>query len=195
MALRVHEDQLLFHLLVLHPVVQPGQLLQVPAGLTHPEERLLPHLHRLPLVEGDLHEPAPVVRAAHLGEREDHFLLQFLAGELCVQAPQEGGVLRGMLLAQPENRLLARLVRGALVGCIVAQDLAGAPLMDLGQREDRLVLELGIRGGAEDRVEGRHGAVATHLRQPEHRLLAHFGVGVVAGDVEQDVFRLATALL
>src|SRR5206468_13035458 len=57
-TLRVYEDQLLLHLLVLHPVVQPGQLVQVPAGLTDPEEGLLAHLHRLALVECDIHQPA-----------------------------------------------------------------------------------------------------------------------------------------
>src|SRR5204862_1978721 len=116
-------------------------------------------------------------------------------GDFRVQASKEGGVLRGTLLAQPENRLFACLIGGALVGGIVAQDLGGAGVVDLRQRKDRLVLKLGIRGAAQDRVEGGHGTVAPYLRQPEHRLLAHLGIGVVAGDVEQDVFRFATMLL
>ena len=181
--------------MVLHPVVQAGQLVQVPARLTHPEERLLAHLHRLALVERDVHEPAPVLRAAHLGEREDDLLLQVLDCELGVQASQEGGVLRGAALAQPEDRLFAGLFRGALVGGVVAQDLRGAGVVDLRQREERLFPELGVRRGAQYGVERSHGPVAAYLRQPEHRLLAHVGVRVVAGDVEQDVLRLATALL
>src|SRR2546422_8333355 len=34
-------------------------------------------------------------------------------------------------------------------------------------------------------VEGGHGTVAAHLRQPEHRLLTHLGIGVAPGDVNR----------
>src|SRR5947199_383122 len=65
-ALRVHEDELLLHLPVLHAVVQTRELRQVPSGLAGPEERLLAHLDLLPLVQGDVDEPGSVVRLVHL---------------------------------------------------------------------------------------------------------------------------------
>ena len=77
-ALGVNEDQLLPHLLVAHVAVQLGQLAERHAALAGPEERLLPHLDPLGSVAGDAEEPAAVLLATHLREREEHLLLELL---------------------------------------------------------------------------------------------------------------------
>src|SRR5439155_977853 len=126
-ALGVHEDQLIFHLAVLHAVVQSRQLRQVDTGLTGPEERLLPLLDRLALVHGDVHHPAHVLRVFHLRERDDHLLLQVVLGQLRVEAPQEGGVLGRVPLPQPEDRFLPYFRGGVRALGVHTENVGGFP--------------------------------------------------------------------
>jgi hypothetical protein len=194
-SLRVDEDQLLPHLFVLRAVVDARQVGEGRSRLACPEQGLLAHLDRLLLVLRQIEQPAPVVRVTHLAEGEDHLLLQVVGGDPRVESAQEGRVLGGVPLAEPEDRLFARVIRGAGFLGEVAQDLAGAVAADLGQGEQRLLLDLLVGRGLEDRVERGHGFLAPHLREPEHRLLAHFLIGIAARGAEQDVFGFRGALL
>ena len=65
----------------------------------------------------------------------------------------------------------------------------------LRQREHRLLLQRRVLRGAEDRIERADRALGAHLRQPEHRLLAHLLVRVVPRGLEQDVLGARGVLL
>ena len=106
--LGVDEDELLPHLLVADVAIERGQLAERHAGLAGPEERLLSHLDPLGRIPGYAEKPAAVLLASHLREREEHLLLELLILELAIQGAEEGGILRGPVLSQPEDRLLPR---------------------------------------------------------------------------------------
>src|SRR3989475_4730846 len=140
--LRVDEDELLLPLLVLQAIIQRHELIEVGTRLPRPEQRLLAHLDVLALVQRDVHHPTEVLFPAHLGEREDHLLLEVGLRELRVQGAQERRVLGRPVLAEPEDRLDARIYRGAGAVRVGAENLAGAGTPLLRQGEDRLVLQL-----------------------------------------------------
>src|SRR5688500_15536784 len=155
-ALRVDEDELLADLAVVHALVERRQVrdrrVVVLAG---PEERLLPQLDVLLLVERDAPDPLGVSVAVLLREGEDDLLLQPLVPELRVERLEEGRVLGRVVLAEPEDRLLAQLGRLALAPRVLAEDAAAPRAAVLRQREDGLVLDPLVARALEDVLEHR----------------------------------------
>ncbi len=80
---------------------------------------------------------------------------------------------------------------------VLAQHLCRAVPPVLGDREDRLLLQVRVLALPQDRLQGVQRLVRLHLRQPEHRLLPHLRirVRVAVRQIEQDVHRLVGHLL
>src|SRR5690242_7676435 len=110
-ALRVHEDQLLPHLAVGNRAVEVRQIGDRRVGLPGPEEGLLPDILRLGGVAGYAEQPARVLLAAGLGDREQDLVLELGLLETAVQRPKERVVLLAAGLADPEDRFLAQVGR------------------------------------------------------------------------------------
>src|SRR2546426_4538969 len=131
--------------------------------------------------------PYTTLFRSHLRKREDDLVLQIVVLDLLKQALQEVGVLRGMALAEPEDRLLAHFLGRVSPLGVGPKDRTRPTAVVLRQREDRLVLDLRISAGiAEDRIECRDGLVSGHLRQPEHPLLPDLLIGIRPHRAEQD---------
>src|SRR5262249_19780848 len=157
--------------------------------------RLLPHLDALLRIERDLHDPVAIAEAALLRQREDDLVLQRIRFHARVKSPQVGRVLLRLLLAEPEDRLLTKLLVFGLAFDEVAQDLGGAWRALLGEREYRLVLDLLVCRVLEEILEERDGSIRMHLTEPEDRLLTRLLIRIVLGGLHQDVGRLFPPLL
>ena len=122
-------------------------------------------------------------RATGLRQREEHLVPELLLLEPPVERPQERFVLLAAALADPEDRLLPQ-VRGQVRD---ARRRRGAPawpaaLPCCDSANIGLLLQRPILRGPEDRVERADRSIGAHLRQPEHRLLPHFGSGSLRAD-------------
>jgi hypothetical protein len=65
----------------------------------------------------------------------------------------------------------------------------------LGEREDGLLLNFGVFGKAQDRIQCTDRAVGAHLGQPEYGLAPNLGVRIAADRFQQDVFGSGLILL
>ena len=165
-------------------------------SLSRPEQRLLADFDVFFRVQRDIHQPAVIVGAAHLREGEDDLVLEIVVLHFGIQILEELRIFGRPTLPDPEDRLLPQIDVGITPRREIPQNCARAGTAMLRQREDRFFLDLGSGLGiAQNRIERGNGFISRHLREPEHRLLAHFLIGIVADNVEQNSRRLVGALL
>src|SRR5262249_22822945 len=110
-SLREHENHLLAHGAIGSGSVHGGELAGGQVALLGPEQGLLSHLGSLLRIPCDCRKPPCVLLGAGLGEGEHDLLLELLTTKAAVEAPEEGDVLAGSALAQPEDRLLSPVLR------------------------------------------------------------------------------------
>ena len=191
--MRQREDDRLLHLGVAHAIVQRRQLLNGHAGLTRPEESLLPQLDVLLGVKGNAHQPLLIARSPLLREGKQNLFLQILIAESRVKSAQKLGILRRPILAKVENCLVAQILRLALPYGEVAKYLLRPRLVLLRYGEQRLLLDVLVTIAHEDFLEepGR----SRHLRKPEHRLLANLLIWIGPRDIHESVRGLRRPLL